>query len=371
MTPDDRRHRRRFGSVRQLPNGRYQARYTAGPKGDSKRYTAGTYGQRRLAERALEKVSVDIDKGSWIPPDAVRSVDTFGDYAEVWLSSRKLKPRTRQHYRSILDRDILPTFSRMPLEEITKVAVRTWHSTLPHDHPTRTAHAYSLLRTVLQTAVADDLLAANPCQIRGAGTAPRQRRLRPASVPELVEITNAMPAKYQAAVRLSAWTGIRFGEMAELRRKDVDLDEGVLRIRRAVTARGEIIVGTPKSDASIRDVAIPPHLLGMLREHLAQHAGQGPNGLVFPAADGVRNLAASTLYKPFNRARTTAGRPDLRWHDLRHTGAVLAATTGATLAELMGRLGHSSPGAAMRYQHVAKGRDKQIAAALSKLVEDD
>ena len=61
-----------------------------------------------------------------------------------------------------------------------------------------------------------------------------------------------------------------------------------------------------------------------------------------------------------------AGRPDLRFHDLRHSGAVLAAT-GATLAELMGRLGHSTPQAAMRYQHAPQGRDKKIAAALSKI----
>jgi integrase len=66
-------------------------------------------------------------------------------------------------------------------------------------------------------------------------------------------------------------------------------------------------------------------------------------------------------------AREAAGRPDLRFHDLRHTGAVLAAATGATLAELMARLGHSTAGAALRYQHEAAERDKVIAAALSEL----
>jgi integrase len=68
------------------------------------------------------------------------------------------------------------------------------------------------------------------------------------------------------------------------------------------------------------------------------------------------------------RARKLAGRPDLRFHDLRHTGATLAAATGATLAELMARLGHSTPGAALRYQHASQDRDGEIAAALSELV---
>jgi Phage integrase family len=68
-----------------------------------------------------------------------------------------------------------------------------------------------------------------------------------------------------------------------------------------------------------------------------------------------------TFGKAFDKARAAAGRPDLHFHDLRHTGAVLAAQTGATLAELMARLGHSTPGAAMRYQHAAADRDRAIA----------
>ncbi len=88
---------------------------------------------------------------------------------------------------------------------------------------------------------------------------------------------------------------------------------------------------------------------------------------MFPAQDGRSHLAPSTLYKSFYPARKIAGRPDLRFHDLRHTGAVLAASTGATLAELMARLGHSTAGAALRYQHAARDRDKVIATALSAL----
>ncbi len=90
---------------------------------------------------------------------------------------------------------------------------------------------------------------------------------------------------------------------------------------------------------------------------------------MFPAAaDSQRHMQPSTLYRVYYPAREIAGRKDLRWHDLRHTGAVLAAQTGATLAELMGRLGHTTPGAAMRYQHAAADRDAEIARRLSALV---
>ena len=107
----------------------------------------------------------------------------------------------------------------------------------------------------------------------------------------------------------------------------------------------------------------------LVREHLGRSIAGGKDGLLFPAADGVGHLATSTLYTSFYKARAVAGRPDLRWHDLRHSGAVLAASTGATLAELMNRLGHSTPSAALRYQHAAQGRDRAIADALSKLAE--
>ena len=177
---------------------------------------------------------------------------------------------------------------------------------------------------------------------------------------------------------LAAWCAMRFGELAELRRGDLNLRTGIIHVRRAVVrVDGQAIIGTPKSDAGTRDIAIPPHLMPLIKQHLKDHVGPGKDALLFPGADGG-HLNPSTLYgrKPtkkspgygFYAARAAADRPDLRWHDLRHTGAVLAASTGATLAELMGRLGHSTPGAALRYQHAAQGRDIEIAKRLSALV---
>ncbi len=97
----------------------------------------------------------------------------------------------------------------------------------------------------------------------------------------------------------------------------------------------------PKSEAGKRDVAIPPHLIPAVKAHLRDHVAPSREALVFPAASGG-HMAPASLYRVYYPARKAAGRPDLRFHDLRHTGAVLAAATGATLAELMARLGHST-----------------------------
>jgi integrase len=291
-------------------------------------------------------------------------------YAGVWLEHRTLKDRTREHYHRILDQLILPALGEYPLRKLTPAIVRQWHARTAIDRPTYRAHAYQLLRTICATAVADDLIVANPCRIRGAGRTERVSKTEPATLDELEVIVNAMPERYRLMVLLAAWCGLRFGELTELRGCDLDTRRGVIRLRRAVVwVAGEAVVTTPKSAAGSRDVAVPPHLLPLAREHLLRHGG-GRDGLLFPAAhDPDGHMRPATLARVFYPARGKAGRKDLRFHDLRHSGATMAASTGASLAELMQRLGHSTVGASLRYQHAAKGRDQQIAAALSRLAE--
>ena len=287
----------------------------------------------------------------------------------MWLEGRTLKPRTRSHYRSLLDQHILPAFGDAPLKAIDSDDIRDWWLTMGAKRPTLRAHAYGLTRTILASAVQERLIDLNPCHIRGAGSSKRVHKVKPASLPELEAIVGAMPERYKVMTLLAAWCALRFGEVTELRRKDINATAGVIHIRRAVVrAGGEAIVGTPKSDAGLRDVAIPPHLMPMVKEHLKRHVDEGKEALLFPAKGGG-HLAPSTLYKVYYPARQAAGRPDLRWHDLRHSGAVLAAQSGATLADLMGRLGHSTPGAALIYQHMAQGRDAELAKRMSGLIQ--
>jgi integrase len=366
-----RRGRRGFGYIRRLPSGRYQASYT-GP--DLVRHTApDTFHTKGDAEGWLGREQSLIASGAWTSPAdrGKRATQTLlREYAESWLIRRDLKPTTRHLYRQLLDKHILPSLGDVPLRAITPRLVADWHHGLDATHKTRRAHSYSLLRSILASAVLEQEIPSNPCIIRGAGVTKRARKIEPATIGQLEAIAGAMPKKYRPMVMLASWCGLRFGETAELRRKDLDLRNGIVHVRRGVTRAGAtVVVGTPKSDAGTRDVAIPPHLLPMLLEHLDAMPMRGKDGLLFPAADGISHLAPTTLYRVFYRARDAAGRPDLRWHDLRHTGAVLAAQTGATLAELMGRLGHSTPSAAMRYQHAARGADARIAAALSALAE--
>jgi len=265
---------------------------------------------------------------------------------------------------------VLPALGDRPVTGITPAAVRDWHARLKDTTgPTQRAHAYGLLRTIMNTALADELILTNPCRVRGAGSVRRAKTIRPASLAELETLVTAMPGRYRLMVLLAAWCALRFGELAELRRSDIDVRNAVIHVRRGVVRiSGGRKVKDPKSQAGKRDVNIPPHLVPLVKDHLAGLEVTGRDALLFPATgDPARHMATATLYRVYYPARDAAGRADLRFHDLRHTGAVLAAATGATLAELMARLGHATPGAALLYQHAAAERDKVIAAALFEL----
>lgn len=346
------------GSVRQLPSGRWQARY-------------------RQHDHTLKSAPITfdtkLDASAWLADyvegaviaDHKRPDPPLAEYADTWLDSRELKPRTRAHYRDLLDDQIIPALGTLRLTRLSPDKVRGWYAHLDATTPTQRAHAYALLRTIYTTAVADELVTANPCRIRGAGSARTKHQTTIATLPELEIIVAAMPERYRPMVLLAAWCGLRFGELAELRRGDVDVQGRLLRVSRGVArAKGKVFIGDPKSDAGRRDVSVPPHLMPALEAHLSKHVGSAPGALLFPARNGG-SMAPSSLYRVWYPARAAAGRSDLRFHDLRHTGGTLAAATGATLADLMARLGHSTPAAAMVYQHAVAGRDRDIADALS------
>ncbi|MCW2753017.1 MAG: integrase family protein, partial [Marmoricola sp.] len=218
--------KRGFGQVSKMRSGRYQARYT-GPDGG--RHSAPTTFEAKedaVAWLRAERPLVE-DPESWEPPK-VRLVKaqtrlTFDSYADKWLEERPLKPRTRAHYRRLLDVQLFPTFGDMDLTKITTDVVNHWYALMGPSRPALRAHAYALLRTILSEVEQDELISKNPCHIRGAGNTRRVHRVKPASLDELTTLVSAMPQRLQAMTLLAAWCGLRFGELTELRRKDVDL----------------------------------------------------------------------------------------------------------------------------------------------------
>ena len=308
---------------------------------------------------------------TWPDPDLGRVA--LGQYLTTWIEHRSgLRPRTVDLYKWLNGKYIEPSLRNCRLTDITPAAVRAWRAELlaTGNSPTMIAKAYRLLRAVLNTAVDDDLIRRNPCRIKGAGTEHAPERPT-ATVAQVFDLAGQVPARFRALILLAAFTSLRYGELAALRRRDFDSRRGTLTVRATLVERqdGELIFGQPKTKAGLRTVNIPTAIRRDLRGHLRDFVGDQPDAVIFTGANGGM-LRRSNFQRAakWTDSVTAVGLPGFHFHDLRHTGNTLASRTGASLADLMARMGHSSTRAALIYQHAAQEQDREIADALSSRI---
>jgi len=380
---------RSFGTVVKTGS-RFAVRYT-GP--DRRHHTAGlTFSNEIRAQTWLGQELALIERGEWTPPaerrrQAEAASTTFDEFAREWITNRlvkgrPLKDRTREHYLDIHERLFVALHDR-PLASITHTDIERWYRSLP-DAPTMRSHAYSLLKSILRTAVARRLVKESPVSVEGATARATPKDITLLTVAQVQALADAMTPRHRLLVLLAAWCGLRFGELTGLRRRDLDLVEGTVTVEQAaVTVAGRRVITTPKSTAGRRTVYLPPHLIEDVRQHLAAFTLTDADALVFPGNDGLP-LTPGQVYghaprfnqrtgrqlhpgNGFYRARYEIGRPDFRFHDLRHFAATMAAISGATTKELMQFAGHSDIQVAMRYQEAVNDRKKDLARRMAAL----
>jgi hypothetical protein len=158
--------RRRFGSVRQLQSGQWQARYR-GPDG-LMRPAPQTFPTKTSAEHWLIRTEADVLDSAWIDPNA--GLISFGKYAKAWIEERDLRPGTAQVYRYVLGCHLIPALGKRAVADITEPQVRRWRKNLLDSgvSTVSAAKAYRLLKAIMNTAVDDGLIRRNPCRIKGA-----------------------------------------------------------------------------------------------------------------------------------------------------------------------------------------------------------
>lgn len=364
-------NRRRFGSIRKRASGRYQARYI-GP--DGRMHNAPeTFARIADAERWLTMAEAQIVRQEWIDP--ARSQILLKDYAERWIAQRpNLRPRTVHLYTWTLGKHIAPQLGTVPVGKLSTPMVREWRAGLLTSGVSKSgaAKAYRLLRAVLMTAMKEDeMIRVNPCRIPGADK--EEAAERPTlTVLQVMALAQQMPDRFHALVLLATFGCLRWGEAVALERRDVDTTAGTVRVRQAFTEqRGKgLVLGPPKSKAGLRTVALPAAILPALRSHIDSHVGDAPDELIFTTESG-RPIWRGNFNKIVDWRKKVAsiGAAGLHFHDLRHTGNTFAAQTGTSLRDLMTRMGHDSPRAALIYQHASSDADQAIAAALSAVLD--
>ena len=383
MTKAQRTRRANFGSVRQLPSGRWQARYP--DESGSPMRAPRTFQTSKDAWDHVANVQADRSRGTYTDPR--RGERLLGDFAAEWIvnggSRGQLAIRTRELYEDLLHRHIEPTIGTKPIGTVSAAAVRTWYTALGRELAARAAaprksgsaaprvatgktrqrQAYAFLKGVMATAERDGLIGRNPCQIRGAGQVKSAERPL-ISLTEFYRLVEAHPVDLRPVLLATFGAHLRLGEVVGLERKDLDLTAGTLTVRAQVIftkSAGE--VRTPTKTASIRTVDLPDFVTDALRDYLATVPAALPSAPLFVRADG-RKITRMQIQHAWYKAREAVDLPLCHLHDLRHSGLTLSAQSGATVRELMERAGHSTASAALQYQHAARERGKQIAEGM-------
>jgi integrase len=341
-----------------------------------------TYLSKPEAGDWLTVKEAEIVRGEWTDPHIGK--EPFGHYAERWINQRDLQPRTADLYRWLYGRYLAKAFGKVDLVKITPAMIRQWrHDLITGKHrpscssecsdrvhqavsPTMVAKAYRLLRAVLMTAVDDELLKRNPCRISGAGTErPDERPVL--TLEQVYALADLMPPRQRMLIIVATFASLRYGEVTALVRRDIDLERGTVRVRQAFTeVRGRgMVLGPPKSRAGLRTVSIPSAILPELEEHMAKYTGPNRDALVFtgPKGAAIRRGNFNPLVD-WRTAVATVGAEGMHFHDLRHTGNTLAASSANTTKDLMARMGHDSMNAAIIYQHATAQADRAIAEGL-------
>lgn len=353
---------------------RYRVRYRTP---DRRQSTKRGFETKRDAQAWADQLEVDKRRGVYVAPAAGRV--KLGEYAQSWLDSKhKLSESTRARYQGVLDTAVA-RYADVALGDISRRFIREWVADLSVDLAPASVHkTIGVLRQVLAMAVEDNRLAMNP--VDGVELpsvrAPEQRFLTLEQLHALADGAGA----HRPLVYVLGTCGLRFGEVAELRWRDIDVDKCRIRISRSVTlVDGTFVVGSPKNGKA-RTVSVPAFVTELL-------APGDPDSLAFPDSAGgymrgsnVRRrwwskaVAAAELFP--RTVTDAAGKPatvyEFKLHELRHTAASLAIQAGANIKALQNMLGHESAGLTLdRYGHLYGSDVEAVGVAINALLTRD
>ena len=359
------------GSFRKLPSAKWQVRYT---DTDGHRRTLGTYLTKQSGQEALRKVLSDIDKGVWeLSQESNRAlIDgktlTLAEVAERYrkLGTRggnPLSPRTLAEYEGYIRRD-LARFADKPIRSIRADQVEDWWIDLGEKGTLSLRQkAYSHLKSLTKFAMKKGWIAKDPCDIRGGTQAPRVKNPIIPTREQAELIVELAPEDLKGLFLIASWGGFRKGELLELRRKDIRLDEstGLYSVKASRSAiwlpGGRVEIRAPKYESG-RENYLPEFCSEAIRKHLLR-VPLNPEALLFSEPGTNKHYPNHKLNRTWDKIRKQAGYSGTL-HTLRSFAGTQYALANATTREIMDYLGHNNIKTAMRYQ---KNPGRQVALA--------
>lgn len=332
-----------------------------------------THRTRREAEAWLNKARSDRDRGIITGP--ARGGDTLDEYWPIHFEKRKigarnvkakkLAPRSIAYYEALYKTHISPTFGKRKLGKITTDDVRAWRAEIANTAESTAAKAFRNLSEIMAAAVEDNRIQKNPCTpIKGGGAEPKAQRPEVESE-DVHALAAELPEHLQMLVLIAGFIGLRRGELFALKRRHYDQLNRRLYVAEAITiipGTGERLTTEPKAESS-RWIPVPSELAEAISHHLDTFVGPDADALLF-VGDHGGPLSLTVWQSRWTAARKKLELDHVHLHDLRHHAGTMNAEHGATLKENMARLGHSTPDAALRYQHNTERRQTELSERL-------
>lgn len=359
--------------------GRFTVGYDPGTgKQIQKTITAKT--QRELAQKLREKTS-EVDKGIYQPPSKM----TVGEWLEIWYREymKGIKLSTKYLYETQIRLYLKPYLSAIKLEQLTTPTIQRLYNSLEEKglSPKSIKNVHGVLHKILQQAVAIGYLRFNPAE---ACTLPRIER-KATQIMERDVVAEFLKAiqghKHQVLYTVALFTGLRESEILGLMWECVDFEKNLIlvdkQLQRSLAKGGDYYFSSPKSNKS-RVVTVAPSVMKLLRLHrseqlrrrLAAGSEWVDERLVFTNEIGDK-LSYRTVYDCFKRIVAKMGKPDLRFHDLRHTYAVMSLENGDDIKTVQENLGHHDAAFTLNaYGHVTENMRRQSANRMELFIQE-
>ena len=336
------------------------------------RHTKTVHGTKAQANIELAKFVAEVEQGTVIEGKSI----TFKEFTEIWkrdYGSKELAPSTYRRYLGMLESRILPYLGHFKLDKIKPTDIMKFYDMLDKDTQIRRVKCnngyrtlkplsqktilehHRLIRAMLHRAVYWQLLFSNPCERvqPPKSKKPKRRYYDDEQCKVLLSNLNELSVddiKYKAAITLTLFTGVRLGELMGLEWSDIDFTNGIVSINKSsqyLSDKG-VFTKAPKTESSIRDVAISDFVVSLLEEYRLWYEMQKSiygelwtnSDRLFVQSDG-KPMHPSTISKWFVKFVKEIGLPVINFHGLRHTNATLLISQNIDVAVVAARLGHA------------------------------
>ena len=373
------------GTIRKRSDGRWEARYTTGidPK-MGKQTQKSVYGKtQKEVRQKLTEVTAEIDSGTYLE----QTKDTVGEWLDTWLKTYALysvKSYTYDAYERSCNIHIKPALGRIRLSALTAPQIQQFYNSLITEKelsPKTVKNIHGVLHRALGQAVKLGMLRSNPTNVCDLPKAHR-KEIKPMEQAEITKFLQAIQGtKYGLVYQITLFTGLREGEVLGLTWDCIDFQHNALyvnkQLQKTQKVGGQYMLAPTKSGRS-RMITVAPSVMDLLKKQKSQQAqmrllvGQdwkNPWDLVFTNEFGG-NLSHFTVYKTFKEIVRSIGLEQERFHDLRHSYAVVSLESGDDIKTVQTNLGHATASFTLDvYGHVSQKMRQQSADRMEQFIQ--